>query len=99
MLALLLLLLPCLALAQPDTTWSRTFQIGTRCHINDCVYAGDNTVVFCGYSVASPGNNDFLIGAYTADGESLFVRTLEETVDTEVLDAVAYFGDVLAPYV
>lgn len=93
MLALLLLLLPCLAFAQPDTTWSRSFQLGARCHISDGVYAGNNTIAFCGLSVTAENDSNFMIGAYTASGESLYVRTILDAAGTQGLDGIAYFAE------
>lgn len=93
MLALLLLLIPCLAMAQPDTTWSRSFLVGARTHISDAVVAGDNVIAFCGLSVTAQGDSNFLIGAYTFTGESLYVHTILEAEGTQALDGITYVAE------
>ncbi|MCB9357700.1 MAG: carboxypeptidase regulatory-like domain-containing protein [Calditrichaeota bacterium] len=90
MLALLLLLLPCLAWAQPDTLWSRNFQLEGRCYLYDVTQASEDIVVACGYRAptGSSTNWDYLMAAYSLDGDSLWARTYLETETEESLEGI-----------
>lgn len=95
MLALLLLLLPCLAWAQPDTTWSRSFQMEGRCYLYDVVAAPNDIIVSCGYRATgtlSNPNFDYLLAGYTMEGESLYVRTYSMTEADEILEGIIHLG-------
>lgn len=100
MLALLLLLLPLSLFAQPDTLWSRNFLLGERCYLQDAVLMDDGTAILGGWTETGSGSTldqDYLLAAYSATGESLYVRTCLETEDDEVIEGlVRAGGDTLA---
>lgn len=92
---LLLLLLPCLALAQPDTTWSRSFQINDRTYLKDAQVINDTIIVMCGNAQTGAidvANWDFLVAAYTTSGEQLYAHTIAPTNDRETLEALTWLG-------
>jgi hypothetical protein len=95
---LLLLLLPCLSFAQPDTTWSRTFLINDRCSLYDVEIVHDTLVVGVGYSQIGIPSTDlnYMICAYTTSGDSVYARTILETEDNESLVGLMNFsGDTM----
>lgn len=92
---LLLLLLPCLAFAQPDTTWSRSFVVNDRSFLYDVEVASDSIIVGVGYAQTGSGftaNWDFLITAYTTSGDSLYAHTILATQQTETLEGLCVLG-------
>lgn len=92
---LLLLLLPCLSFAQPDTTWSRSFRLDERSFLYDAIVYSDTVVVACGYSQTGTGieaSLDFLICAYTTSGDSLYALNILETEENEAFESLALIG-------
>jgi len=92
---LLLLLIPLLANAQPDTTWSRSFALGDRAFLYDAVVVNDDVIVTCGYSQNGAGANldyNFLLAAYSLSGDSLYARNYLETNQNEALEAIVHLG-------
>ncbi|MBK6911206.1 MAG: carboxypeptidase regulatory-like domain-containing protein [bacterium] len=92
---LLLLLLPLLALAQPDTTWSRGLKLGDRAFLYDAVLVDDTVIVACGYSQYGTGqaaNFDYLLTAYTTSGDSLYARPYLATENDEALEGIVHLG-------
>ncbi len=91
---LLLLLLPCLAFAQPDTTWSQNFLVNDRTYLYDVAVVNDSLIVVCGNAQTGIGSNnwDFLVAAYTLDGEQLYARTYLETNDKQALESLCSIG-------
>ncbi|MCC6477152.1 T9SS type A sorting domain-containing protein [bacterium] len=100
MLALLLLLFPLSLFAQPDTLWSRNFLLGERCYLQDAVLMDDGTAILGGWSETGSGSTldqDYMLAAYSATGESLYVRSHLETEDDEAIEGlVRGGGDTLA---
>lgn len=92
---LLLLLLPCLAFAQPDTTWSQHFQLHNRAYFYDVAVVNDSIIVACGNAQIvndSEVNRDFLIAGYTLSGEQLYAHTLMESNNSELLEGLCWLG-------
>lgn len=92
---LLLLLLPCLAFAQPDTTWSQTVGLNNRSYFYDVIVVNDSVIVACGNSQTVSGaevNRDFLIAGFSLSGELLYAHTLLESNNTELLEGLCWLG-------
>ncbi|MCB1060301.1 MAG: T9SS type A sorting domain-containing protein [Calditrichaeota bacterium] len=95
---LLLLLLPCLSFAQPDTTWSRSFLVNDRCYLYDAAVVHDTLIVGVGYAQIgfTDPDYDYLICAYTTSGDSVYAQTVLASTDNESLNGlIALSGDTM----